>query len=174
CRVRAASSAEWGGKTRTSWNVRPTPRAQTPSGLTPTRLWPRSRMSPASGRERTRDTVKERGLARTVRPDQPDDLPRLDGDVDAGQRREPAEVLGDAADLEEAHPSCWGPRHCPQTPHARTRPAGESEGALALSAWTKPGARLGLAAGCLMPVAARAGLDAGAARARPRRPASRA
>src|SRR5207244_11464463 len=96
CPASTLSKAESWGKTRTSWNVRPTPRAQTPSGLTPTRLWPRSRMSPASGRERTRDTVKEPGLARAVRPDQPDDLPRLDGDVDAGQRREPAEVLGDA------------------------------------------------------------------------------
>src|SRR5438552_15378180 len=82
-------------------------------------------------RERARDAVEERGLARTVRPDQPDDLPRLDGDVDAGQRREPAEVLGDAADLEEAHPSCWGPRHCPQTPPPRPPPPGGPGGRLA-------------------------------------------
>src|SRR6266705_2675013 len=49
CPASTLSRAESWGKTRTSWNVRPTPRAQTPSGLTPTRLWPRSRMSPASG-----------------------------------------------------------------------------------------------------------------------------
>src|SRR3989441_963267 len=53
--------------------------------------------------QRARDAVEQCGLARTVRPDQPDDLPGLDRDVDAGQRRQAAEVLGDAADFEQAH-----------------------------------------------------------------------
>src|SRR5262249_55930042 len=88
----------------------------------------------AIGPQHTRDAVEERGLARAVRPDQADDLSGFDGDVDFGQRRQPAEVFGDAADFEESHCPRWGPPIWPPTPpDVRTRPAGESEGASAPS-----------------------------------------
>src|SRR5262249_28880586 len=46
------------------------------------------------------DAVEQRGLARAVRPDQPDDLALANREVDRVDGHEPAEALGNAAALE--------------------------------------------------------------------------
>src|SRR5207247_7536454 len=48
-----------------------------------------------------RDHIEGRRLAGTVRPDQPDDLPRLRRKGDSVERNDAAESLGDLFDLEE-------------------------------------------------------------------------
>jgi hypothetical protein len=79
--------------------------------------------APDVGPVEARDAVEERALSGAVRPDDADDLPlaHREGDVVVGE--EPAEALGDAADVEErrgAHsffdPIFW---RSPQTPWGR-------------------------------------------------------
>src|SRR5262245_46609277 len=50
-----------------------------------------------------RDHVEHGGLARAVRTDQPDDLPFLHAEVEAVERPEAPEVLGQSCRLEERH-----------------------------------------------------------------------
>ena len=50
----------------------------------------------------TGDHVERRRLAGAVRPDQPDDLPRLHGERDGIERDDAAETLGDVVDFEES------------------------------------------------------------------------
>src|SRR5215475_8169760 len=53
------------------------------------------------GRERPRDDVEQRALARAVGPDEADQLTFADGEGDLVERGEPAELLGDAVHLED-------------------------------------------------------------------------
>src|SRR5436309_770053 len=55
------------------------------------------------GGQRAGDAVEQRGLARAVRSDEPDDLAGLDRDAHARERRHAAEALRHVVDLEEAH-----------------------------------------------------------------------
>ena len=55
----------------------------------------------ARGRQGARDDVEERALARAVRTDEPDELALAHRERHAVERGEAAELLGDAADLED-------------------------------------------------------------------------
>ena len=53
------------------------------------------------GRERPRDDVEQRALARAVGPDEADQLALADGEAHVVERGEPAELLGDPVHLED-------------------------------------------------------------------------
>ena len=67
---------------------------------------PLNAMSPASQRERARDHVQHGGLARAVRPDQADDLARLDRERQVVDRDQPAERLADRGRREQCARRC--------------------------------------------------------------------
>src|SRR4029453_49578 len=111
------SSAESSLNSVTCWKVRAMPwraRSWLPrggrSGPPPPPLAPAGGGGPpappqphlaARGRERPRDDVEQRALARAVGPDEADQLALADGEADVVERGEPAELLGDAVHLED-------------------------------------------------------------------------
>ena len=62
-----------------------------------------SRTSPAGGRVDAGDDVEDRGLAGAVGADQPDQLARLQHQVQVAQRPQAAEVAGDVPALKQSH-----------------------------------------------------------------------
>src|SRR5437879_4914821 len=78
---------------------------------------------PRVGRVDARDRVDQGALAGAVGPDEPDDLARRDLEVHVAQRLEPAEVLGEAPHLEQAHgrPAAPGSTRTPTVATARAR-----------------------------------------------------
>ena len=62
-------------------------------------LRPLETHAPRGGREHPADEVDGRALAGAVRPDEPEDLPLLHGDVETVHGPDPAEMLGEGAQL---------------------------------------------------------------------------
>ena len=70
--------------------------------------------APGRGHVHTREHVEERRLAGSVRPDERDDRPAWDREVDIVRRHEPTELLADALRDEEVvgHRSLSAPSCC--------------------------------------------------------------
>jgi len=86
----------------TIWNVRVSPRRQIACGFEPTMDPPLKRIS-RGRRVEAGDEVEHGGLPRAVRSDEPDDLARVEVEVEVADGEEPAETLGEPGHLEEAH-----------------------------------------------------------------------
>src|SRR6516162_3668058 len=67
--------------------------------------------------QRAAQAIDERALARAVRPDQPEPLTGIDGEVDAFERDKPAKSLAEPADLEQ-----WRHQRSLARRRARTSP----------------------------------------------------
>ena len=81
------SSTVSAGNGRTIWKVRPMPRRQTASGVSPSMRSPPKRDRAVVRREHAGDHVEQRGLAGAVRPDHREDLALRHVEADVGRRR---------------------------------------------------------------------------------------
>ena len=75
---------------------------------------------------KARDEVEDRGLARAVRADEPDDLARIDAQVEPAHGLQAAEALDEALDLEQRHDAAL-PRPARFAPISPMRPFGRNE-----------------------------------------------
>ena len=121
--IAALPSTDRPGNGWTIWKVRAIPSRHTAWGRSPVTSAPSKRTRPAVGRWKPVIEVEERGLARAVRADEPDQLPGLHVEGHVGNGREPAEALGEPPELEQRH-------HAPPHAAARgaTRPPGRPAG----------------------------------------------